>query len=68
MRNYQQLLQTCIILLVIGLNAWLIGNAIRKESGWSILLSIGSLTALGYCIYLFRQLRQMESEEDLENY
>lgn len=68
MRTYQQILQTGIILLVIALNAWLIGNGIRKEDGWGILLSIGSLVAIGYCIHLFRQLRKSETEEDFENY
>ena len=67
MRTYQNLLQTAIILLVIAMNAWLIGNSVRTESGWGLIMSIGSLTALGYCIHLFRKLRQADSEEDWEN-
>lgn len=68
MRTYQSILQTCIILLVIVINAWIIGNAIRNENGWTILFSIGSLVALGYCIHLFRRLAEIDSPDESENY
>jgi hypothetical protein len=67
MRIYQHILQTSIILLVIGFNSYIIGNAIRLESGWAILGSIASLCALGYCIHLFRKLNELDTEEQ-ENY
>lgn len=63
MRIYQNILQTSIIILVIGLNSYIIGNAIRLESGWAILGSMASLGALVYCIHLFRKLNQLETEE-----
>ncbi|HEX6915875.1 MAG TPA: hypothetical protein VF145_11575 [Chitinophagaceae bacterium] len=68
MRTYQNFLQTTIILLVIGMNAWVIGGGIRNESGWTIIFSIGSLVALGYCIHLFRRLREVDSADESENY
>ena len=67
MKTYQNFLQTGIILLIIALNSFAIGNAIRLESGWAIILSIGSLLALGYCIHLFRKLKQLDTEDEFEN-
>ena len=66
MKNYQNILQTSIIILIIGLNAFSIGKGIKLESGWGIILAMASLGALSYCIYLFKKLRQLDAEE--ENY
>lgn len=63
MRIYQNILQTSIIILIIGINSYIIGNAIRLESGWAILGSFASLCALGYCIHLFRKLNQLDTDE-----
>ena len=68
MKTYQNILQNGIIILIIALNAYTIGNAIRLESGWAMLLSLGSLMALGYCIHLFRKLKEIDSEEEYDNY
>jgi hypothetical protein len=64
MKTYRNLLQTSIIIIIIGLNSYAIGNGIRLGSFWGILFSLGSLAALGYCIHLFRKLREIEAEEE----
>lgn len=66
MRTYQQLLQAAIILLILAMNCYAIGYAIRIESGWAILAAMASLMALAYCIHLFRRLRQLDVEDDYE--
>ncbi len=63
MRIYQNILQTSIIILVIGINSYIIGNAIRLENGWAMIGSIASFVALGYCIHLFRKLKELDTEE-----
>jgi len=68
MKTYQTVLQTSIILLIIGLNSVSIGNAIRLQSAWGILLAIASLSALVYCIHLFRKLKQLDAEEEGDTY
>jgi hypothetical protein len=68
MKKYQAILQTSIILLIIGLNSVSIGNAIRLQSIWGILLALGSLAALGYCIHLFKKLKQLDTEDEYDNY
>lgn len=64
MKTYQTVLQTSIIILIIGMNSYSIGNGIRLQSTWGILLALGSLAALAYCIYLFKKLRQLDAEEE----
>jgi hypothetical protein len=64
MKNYLNLLQTCIILLIIGLNSYTMANGLRLGSLWGILLSLGSVAALIYCIHLFKKLKELDSEED----
>jgi hypothetical protein len=64
MKNYLSILQTSIILIIIGLNSYTMANGLRLGSFWEIILSLGSLAALGYCIHLFRKLRELDSEED----
>ena len=68
MKTYQTILQTSIIILMIGLNSYSIGKGIRLQSGWGICLAIASLAALAYCIHLFRKLRKLDTEEDFDNY
>ena len=68
MKTYQAFLQTSIILLILGLNSYSIANAIRLQSGWGITLALGSMTALAYCIYLFKKLGRLETDEDCDNY
>jgi hypothetical protein len=64
MKNYLSILQTSIILIILGLNSYTMANGLRLGSFWGILLSLASLAALGYCIHLFRKLRELDSEED----
>lgn len=68
MKNYQTILQTSIILIIIGLNSYSIGNGIRLQSFWGIFLALASLAALGYCIHLFKKLRELEAEDEYDNY
>jgi hypothetical protein len=64
MKHYLGILQTSIILIILGLNSYTMANGLRLGSFWGIILSLGSLAALGYCIHLFRKLRELDSEED----
>jgi uncharacterized membrane protein YdjX (TVP38/TMEM64 family) len=64
MKHYLNFLQTSIIVLILGLNCYTMANGLRLGSLWGILLSVGSLVALGYCIHLFRKLQEIDSEEE----
>jgi uncharacterized membrane protein YdjX (TVP38/TMEM64 family) len=64
MKHYLNFLQTSIIVLILGLNCYTMANGLRLGSLWGILLSVGSLIALGYCIHLFRKLKEIDSEEE----
>jgi uncharacterized membrane protein YdjX (TVP38/TMEM64 family) len=64
MKSYLNILQTSIILIIIGLNSYTMANGLRLGSFWGILLSLASLAALGYCIHLFRKLKELDSGED----
>jgi hypothetical protein len=64
MKHYLNFLQTSIIILILGLNCYTMANGLRLGSLWGILLSVGSLVALGYCIHLFRKLKEIDSEEE----
>jgi uncharacterized membrane protein YdjX (TVP38/TMEM64 family) len=64
MKHYLNFLQTSIIVLILGLNCYTMANGLRLGSLWGILLSVGSLVALGYCIHLFRKLKEIDSEEE----
>lgn len=68
MKTYQSILQTAIIVLVIGLNSFSIGYGIRLQSAWGIILGLASLAALAYCIHLFKKLRELDTEEEYDNY
>jgi len=67
MKNYANLLQTGIILLIIGMNSYALGNGLRLGSFWGIMFSLASFGALFYCIHLFKKLKQAETEEDYDN-
>ncbi len=64
MRSYANILQTSIIVLIIGLNSYAMGNGLVLGSFWGIMLSLASFAALGYCIHLFKKLKELDSEED----
>jgi len=64
MKSYLNLLQTSIILLILGLNTYAMADGFILGSFWGILMSLGSLAALGYCIHLFNKLKELDSEED----
>jgi hypothetical protein len=64
MKSYMNILQTSIIVLIIGLNSYAMGNGLVLGSFWGIMLSLASFAALGYCIHLFRKLKELDSEED----
>jgi hypothetical protein len=64
MKTYQSILQTSIIVLLIGLNSYSIGKGIRLQSTWGIVLAIASLAVLGYCVHLFKKLRELDADEE----
>jgi uncharacterized membrane protein YdjX (TVP38/TMEM64 family) len=64
MKHYLNILQVTIILIIIGLNSYTIARGLRFGSFWGILLSLGSLAALAYCIHLFKKLKELDSGED----
>jgi hypothetical protein len=68
MKTYQTILQTSIIILMIGLNSYSIGTGIRLQSTWGIVLALLSLAALGYCVHLFKKLKEVDTDEEYDNH
>jgi hypothetical protein len=64
MKTYQSILQASIIIIMIGLNSYSIGRGIRLQSTWGIVLAIVSLAVLGYCIHLFKKLKEFDTDEE----
>lgn len=64
MKQYANLLQTSIVLLIIGMNSYALANSLRLGSFWGIMFSLASFGALAYCIHLFRKLKEADSEEE----
>jgi hypothetical protein len=64
MKTYQSILQSSIIIIMIGLNSYSIGRGIRLQSTWGIVLAIVSLAVLGYCIHLFKKLKEFDTDKE----
>jgi len=67
MKNYFNLLQAVIIVLIIALNSYAIADGLRVSSASGILLSLGSLVFLGYCVHLVQKLKKLDAEDDYED-
>ncbi len=59
-----KLLQTLVIITVISLNSYAIAEGFIYQSYLGILLALGSLAALGYCMHLIKKLNELDAEED----
>jgi uncharacterized protein (DUF58 family) len=68
MKTFLNILQNTVILLIISLNAYAIANGLRLSSWLGILLSLASLVALAYCIHIVKKIKQLDSEEEYDNY
>ncbi len=63
MKNYLNLLQGTVVVLIISLNGYAIADGIRLGSFLGIVFALGSLTALIYCIRLVNKLKKLDEEE-----
>ena len=57
-------LRTVIILAILFLITYALADGIKYGNTLGIVLAMGSMFALGVCIYLAKKLAQIEVEED----
>ncbi len=60
--NNHKFIQNLLVILVFSLNAYCIYEGIKYHSFLGIVLAIGSIGALMYCLRLLKKLRESEEE------
>lgn len=62
--NMHPVLRTVIIVSILFLITYALANGIQYRNYLGIVLALGSMFALGVCIYLARKLEQTGGEEE----